>query len=212
VGNPNYGLPARVLADEQLAAAKWLPGPLSQPSPPVQVSRQTYVRTGPAAPARGAIEPSIDTMVVKWDPGTGAETALQGRIARGQLLNFDRQKVTFVNPSDGLPQSLETDLHTGMVVVDLRGGESLPGRMRAKAPGELLLLDHDGRLVLRTESGDLGEYNALLAQHQPIREPRASDEEEDDRGPGGFLDGMLRGGTGGTTPGAGQRGGARSDD
>ena len=62
------------------------------------------------------------------------------------------------------------DYRTGQVLLDLAGGDSLPGRDRdLTEPGKLLLLDPDGNLVVRNELFDLEEYKRYRKPEEPKR-------------------------------------------
>jgi hypothetical protein len=54
------------------------------------------------------------------------------------------------------------DLKTDVLVLDLRGGQDLPTTDKAnidhKAPGEVLLIDSEGNMMVRNELDDLLEY------------------------------------------------------
>ncbi|MBN1591383.1 MAG: hypothetical protein JW888_17860, partial [Pirellulales bacterium] len=59
------------------------------------------------------------------------------------------------------PKVETIDYLTEMLVLDLRGGERLPGKNRDLTwPGEMLLLDPDGNLVVHSDVGDHKEYSA----------------------------------------------------
>ncbi|KKK72685.1 hypothetical protein LCGC14_2901410, partial [marine sediment metagenome] len=77
--------------------------------------------------------------------------------------------------------SEKVDYVTDSVILDMWGGERLPGRSRLTGPGEILVLDSDGYLVWHNELEDQTAYEETLAR----------EEGEDDgdrfweRGPGG---------------------------
>ncbi|MEA1951152.1 MAG: hypothetical protein U9N87_07195, partial [Planctomycetota bacterium] len=97
----------------------------------------------------------------------------------------------------------KVDFKSECLVLDLRGGQRLPGKTRLNGPGEILLLDPDGNLVVRN---DVTDFDKIRDQTYPPT-PKSGF-----RGPrGGMMDGMegmmgpgMEGGMGG--PGMGMPG------
>ena len=78
----------------------------------------------------------------------------------------------------------KVDFKTECLVLDMRGGERLAGKNRdLNAPGEILLLDPDGNLVIRNDVEDFDQY--LKQKYPPKREFRMGG-----RGPGMMAPGM----------------------
>jgi hypothetical protein len=140
------------------------------------------------------------------------------QMRRGKVANF--KKSTEVIDYGGMRPTLrkidDFTFLTNTMLVDIRGGEPLSKKNRELTePGELLLLDPSGRLVVRTEMDDGEQYkqlSALLeaAKGQNDRRGRAGPGE----GRGGYGEGGGRGGygEGGGRGGYGEggRGGGRS--
>ena len=58
-------------------------------------------------------------------------------------------------------EKLKANFASNQTVIDLRGGDHIPGGPRAselKVPGEILLLDSNGALVVHDELDDLPAY------------------------------------------------------
>jgi hypothetical protein len=56
---------------------------------------------------------------------------------------------------------------TGMILIDVRGGERQPGREATKEPAEMLFLDVDGSLVARDEIRDAEEVQRIMGLKPP---------------------------------------------
>ena len=75
----------------------------------------------------------------------------------------------------------KVDFKTECLVLDMRGGERLPGKTRLNGPGEILLLDPDGNLVVRN---DVTDFDQIKNQtHPPM--PRSG------YGGGRGMEGMM---------------------
>jgi hypothetical protein len=103
-------------------------------------------------------EPIGKTLVVKWDDALATNVVAQDDVQRGSVLNFTKDaealhpiKLEYVELKD---YSMKTD----GLVVDVRGGERLPGgdsKNVLHAPGEMALIDEKGRLVVMSEYDDI---------------------------------------------------------
>jgi hypothetical protein len=77
------------------------------------------------------------------------------------------------------------DLLTGAVLLDMRGGSRLPGGSNMNEPGQILLLDLAGRLVVRNELDD----EAVYTLHKPPEKKKTPAAGMDPYG-GDMMDGM----------------------
>jgi len=69
------------------------------------------------------------------------------------------------------PTGPQADFLTGLLLVDMHGGERQPGRDRAaKEPGEALFLDIDGSMVVHNEVADEAEWQRT-ATITPVEKP-----------------------------------------
>ncbi len=99
---------------------------------------------------------------------------------------------------NNLPERV--DFKTQCLVLDLRGGQRLVGKNRdLDAPGEMLLLDPDGNLVVRNDVDDFEQY--LKQKYPPKREFRMGGRRGGMGGPG--MGGPGMGGPGMGGPGMG---------
>jgi hypothetical protein len=178
LANPNYDVSARFLASPDDARAPTIDGPWSDPTPEIQVPLPNRVLAGPAKPAVGANEASITLMLVRWDKDTGVDAGKSFKMIRGQTARFLKETVR-VRQVTGETVESEMDLEPGDMVVDIRGGDSLPGTTKIKStePGEVLLLDEQGRLVVRTDVVDQERFVVFANIENP---PEGEDEGSDD--------------------------------
>ncbi len=106
----------------------------------------------------------------------------QASAYRGQVLNTAKD-VMKLDPFDDVSTELEYDVRTDAILLDIRGGHRLspkPSGYSLLEPGELLLLDRNGRLIVQEEATDWREFDKL-------RPPVVEEEENGDREIGGEL-------------------------
>ncbi len=108
-------------------------------------------------------EPEAKVLAMVWDHAKAADIPGEQTAVRGSVLNFTGP-ANILHPVSLQVVSLpEYKFRTDTLVLDLRGGGSLPTVDRAnadqKAPGEILMRDALGNLVVRNELDDLFDYN-----------------------------------------------------
>jgi hypothetical protein len=231
LSNPNYGVSERHLADPSLGIEPVLFTEWSAPTPVVQVPRGTNLLAGGVKAGQGANEPVADIMIVQQDKKLGVNIFKPFKLFRGQAADFFGQDVMIVRPGQDDPELLTgVDLVSKSILLDLKGGGLLPvidpkkKTPRESEPGELLVLDPDGRMVVLSELDQGSEFkslNASLDEWGNILKPSDKDDEEDESGnafdqfigaqpggnatPGGGAPGGRPGGSGGR-PGGGPGG------
>lgn len=161
----------------------WLEGPWSEPTPAISVADTRQILAGRVTPGKKTVLPngaevprSSDTAamtVVLWDPALAANVPGSQEVERGTVANFVAD-ATIVDPATGQARSLAGySFRTDGIVLDLRGGTELPGRDRKNrliAPGEVLLVDGDGQLLLLDEAEDhrmYEKFNGLSEEDIP---------------------------------------------
>jgi hypothetical protein len=196
--NPNYGLEERHLEKKELAAAENVETGWSEPSGPVPVDRDVSLLAGPVNMPRDALlpvmEPNAAFGVVRFELATGeflfqefpSETV--PKIFRGQLANFRGHPkpaaasqvsgmygaAMMAPPRDREPETV--DYLTDCWLLDMSGGNRLPGKARLFEPSMLLWLDSQGRLVVRNDVDDAEEYAKYKGEDesgQPSDVPKA---------------------------------------
>ena len=186
--NPNYGVNPLHLKDvdpsvlpkgttgetTELSRSKWLWTDWSDPTDVISVPRDTRLLAVSVMPSvRVAAPPTGKMMVVKWVNDYGKWAHMEFSATRGKVVNFPDchyPEVREARPGrddDDTPKrpaatdaigSIPVDYITDALVLDMRGGKRRFGDLRLDDPGEILVLDADGALVLYNEVDDLAEY------------------------------------------------------
>ncbi len=146
--NPNHGVKAAVLKNAGLADKPYLTTKWSEPSPIVAVPRETHVLVNAVKPPpRPNAEPTGQITVVKWLERSGIEVFHEFTTLRGQVANFPDVSV---KEAGG-----QVNFFSDTTAIDFRGGEHLgPKSSTLTATGEVLLMDSDGSLSVRSEADD----------------------------------------------------------
>jgi len=101
-------------------------------------------------------EPLAKLMVLRWDPQRAMDVAGEIEAHRGTTANFSRE-IEALQPVDLTLTKLDYTFSTDALLLDVRGGQELRGRNPREtipSPGELLLLDAEGNLVVQRELDD----------------------------------------------------------
>jgi hypothetical protein len=208
--NPNYGVPTRHLETASLGEKNYIEAPESEPTPIVTIPRGSSLLAGGVRPAQGANEPTADVMLVQQSKDYGVNLMKVFRMMRGQMADYPKESLIFTRPDnpDNPEELKDVSLSSKSVLLDLRGGELLPDptrRLRDHEPAELLILDPDGRLVVRSELADGPDYaekKGRLDEWGKILKP--GKEEEKSEGDS-FIDSFAKqpaGGAAAAPPGA----------
>ena len=161
-----------------------VPDPLQFVGGTVSAAREQPIAGTFARVAVG--EATAKTLVVQWDDAYATNVVTEEEVQRGDTLNF-------VKDADALhPIKLEYvelkdyPTRTDSVVVDIRGGERLPGSSSANpqtAPGQVAIVDHTGKLIVLNEADDLKDWHRH-GKVDPItvEAPRPEETSEGERG------------------------------
>jgi hypothetical protein len=223
VGRGHAPVPERALADDAMQQVResreknqyYVATDFSDPSPPVKVPDLPLRLVAGAVDAprytpvdNGRVlrdEAKAEVLAVTWSDEFGIFIPGLANVARGALLNFTTN-ANVLHPLRMALKSLEQhDFKTDAVLLDIRGGENLgTSSSPLYTPGEVLLLDRDGNLIVRNEIDDAEVYRRQL-----FIEDRGDQDESsyDDSGLDGDLDGDL-----GDDLGGGDLGGGLDDD
>lgn len=168
--NPNYNVDLRYLANAELAKAAELATPWSEPSPPVALpSGTTQVLAGKIAVDHG--EPKAQLSVLVFEPSTSRLIKAEHGVMLGDVVEFKAKSVA-LNANAVARAELPTyQFNAGMVLVDLRGGESQTG---TGDPSELVFADRQGNLIVADQSRDqrqLAMYGNVLTAPIPVATP-----------------------------------------
>jgi hypothetical protein len=152
-------------------------------------------------------EPQAKVLAVTWDPKLGVFAPAEQTVHRASVLNT-KADVEVIHPVLGDLRKVEGyDLKTDGVVLDILGGDKLPGTENTKeivrAPGETLIMDANGNLLVTDESRDIEGYRKYIFPEPKKEEPKdksKSDDSESSMGP------MPGGSSMGPTPGGSAKG------
>ena len=194
LANPNKGLKENYLAKADLAKEKFLKTKWSDPTSPIAVPRDTRILASSVKPGRASAEPSGQILVAKWMKSKGIEVSKEFTIVRGQQADFSDVEVKPARRGaapaarrggdmmglGGQPRAFAQDggaamkvnFITGATTIDFRGGEKLAGPRGSTltSAGEILLLDVNGKLIIRNELDDRSEYDKLTAPEPDMPE------------------------------------------
>jgi hypothetical protein len=182
----------------------------SEPSRTVSIPLAGNVHVASAKPAVDTSftdEPRATLLVESFsadDSGQPTQGGEQFEFRRGYVANRNADVEALIRDPEGvqwIDKLKDFPLRSGVTVVDIRGGERLPGRDNSR-PGKVLLMDPAGQLFVQNELAD----KEAVELHKAIFA-----EDEDGAGRGmmggrggmqGMPGGMMRGG-----PGMGRGGG-----
>ncbi|QDU58419.1 hypothetical protein [Aeoliella mucimassa] len=170
-------------------------GDWSDASPTIAIPSAGRVRVADADPLRDSAysEPQVQMLVEAFDideRGNARQAALELEdVRRGTVMNYHGEIEMLVDQGRFIKKVEDFTIDTGIVVLDLDGGQKLSRDMME--PTHALLMDTTGRMYLRDELDDEME----VAIHRAIfAEP---DRRDPGFGPGGGRDGGRGGEFGG---------------
>jgi len=221
--NPPAAIPSRYLSDKVIARRSKLKGAKlhfrltdwSAPSPIISVPYPGWLLAGAVKAARPQmhyVEPSAAIIVQMLNLQQGLEGVTEiSKMRRGNVGNFVKttKVIAYRRSGPTVRQEDNFTFQTNTVLLDMRGGEGLSRRDRElTAPGEVLLLDPSGRMIVRTEQSDREEFARLRRMLEAAKQHRSRGKEEKktERSGEGGLFGQPGGGGGG---GKGSRQGRR---
>lgn len=164
----------------------WRETEWSAPSPPVSLDREFNMYAGVVRSVKDVDrqrhgEPSGQVMAAQFDIVRAGDVACEYAIGRSAQVNF-QDDAQMLNPVtlEVMPQKDYTFL-TRHVVMDVRGGDPLPawGKQAGVAadkspviPGEMLMLDERGQLVVKSEVDDFTDFDYYLYKPEAIAKPK----------------------------------------
>ena len=181
--NPNFGQPATVLEDAELANSKYLgvrgepvmdtkekdkivdwptdPKKWSKPCTSQRVPDDMRVLGGKVIAAKPPTPPEItaEVRILLWQIKTGLNGSFgSDPQLRGTALNFPDAAVK----RPGSQRTTPVDIHTKCILVDIQGGEPVwPSTNRRDIfdAGTILVMDDTGNLVMHDEVTETKEWN-----------------------------------------------------
>jgi hypothetical protein len=188
LANPNFGMLPHFLEREGMEKVKVLETEWSAPSPSVSVPVDSQVLLASAKASDG----TASVMMVRFEEKDGVAASEEfTTVQRGQFLNYLGRPYAEAESTGAGMMSMgpggmgsssaggsparkdedaperKVDYVTNAILLDVLGGGRLPGKDRTIAePASILLLDGEGKLVVRSELDDLAEYRF----HKPPEE------------------------------------------
>ena len=151
------------------AEAKFFAGPIVQPAT-VKINNIEFPRG----------EEKGNLVISKWSREYNVLVSGLRKVSRGDVLNFVVPESPVVHSGDGSIRVLRNqEFPTNALVVDLMGGESVPGdfKLPVNMPGEILVMQSDGSLSLQNNYDDLRGYrHALLLEDEEATFGEAAEE------------------------------------
>jgi hypothetical protein len=210
IRNPNYQLLDKFLKSDVDKKSEVLETPISAASPPASVGTGEGVLVAAPELIRNQTDVSANVVAFTIEPETGLKTKTDLRVNRGSVVNVKTEV-------DLMGEKKEVEFYTNNVVLDIRGGRSLPGRDKSQLePSEVLFWNSNTKkLEARNEVEDAptlkeleappvdmtnsrGGYRPPSAQ-PPMSEPGMSRTPRNPRGGPSILEAPV-----GTAPGAGK--------
>ncbi len=174
--NPNHGLPPQQLKDPESARAEYLASQPSESTAVVTIPDGHRVLAGPVNAGTRYSEPSATLLVTAIDKQEGLEAATElTRVRRGTLANAEQETVRVRRPGFNDPAELTLDFRSNTLVLDIYGGRNLSNRRRADpitSPGEILLLDAEGNMIVRNEMDDWAQYESTIVRDPAVEAPK----------------------------------------
>ena len=164
--NPNVGVTERYLKNPASSKPKIVSSPWSEPTPVVTVPRDVEIFAGPVIQpsTKTKNDPLMRIMVTRLDRERGLKLVADESFRRGNILSIH----TTIKPDDATamvtPTAIDAQINADAVVVDIEGGKPLRGPKSSTAPGETIVLQGDGSLVLRDEFEDESTYRASFPE------------------------------------------------
>ena len=194
--NPNSELSANVLDEQDLAAPRLLgvltPKPVknangdidwpttpkywSSPCISGRVPGDIRLLGGAVVAAKGPQEINAEVRILRWLELSGLSGSYhQAGLIRGTILNFPGARIR----TPGRSSNTQDDLMTNCILVDVAGGDPLPGKERPNpaSPGVILVMDEFGNLVMHDEVAESDEWDKATEQPEKREAPKGAEPE-----------------------------------
>ena len=136
----------------------------------VVAPRRVPLKTGGPSIEMG--EPSAKVLTVKWDGKRAVQVPGEAEVVRGSVLNFTKDADVLHPTTKQIMRLKEVKFSDSSFVADLRGGDILPdqnGKLPSskdadkalKAPGEIMVIDAQGNLIVKNEVDDEESFRRL---------------------------------------------------
>jgi len=162
-------------------------------SGPSQAARLVRI-TGENPGFYDATEPKGTLVPSAWDKDFAVDVPVKQEVQLGSVLN-SIQNADVLHPITWDPHRLQSyNLRTDYMVLDIRGGDSLDTndfKETLTVPGEFLIMDSKGNLIVGNEIGDMEKYRLRLFMQDESEGATSESEYSSEGSPesGGYGDG-----------------------
>ena len=110
-------------------------------------------------PRRPGEEPEATVMAVVWDRDKAMDVPAEIHVKRGSVINGTVTTEAIDTAKSNVVKLEDYRLQTNALVLDIAGGEPLDSGARLRAPGLILLMNADGKLVFHNEVLDYDQFD-----------------------------------------------------
>ncbi len=160
--NPNYGVAVQHLKNPETPRPQVrVTNEWSEPTDVVAIPDGNGVLAGGLKPQKTANPTKAKLLLTAIDKENGIEAAIEQEFERGAVANVVGKEVKARDPrTDQVTEPSKIDFKTDTVVLDIYGGRALSKKKDSQLAGyvEVLLLDKNGHLTVRSELDDHSMY------------------------------------------------------
>lgn len=173
--NPNFGVSPLHLKNGESALKEELQSQPSEPTDVVTIPDGHGILAGPVDAGTRSSEPAATVVVTAIDPQSGIQAATElEKVRRGTMANKMQANVRVEDPRSRQVKEMPLDFKSNILLLDIFGGRTLPGRRRSPTittPGEILLLDAQGKMMVRREVEDQALFEKSVVREKPAARP-----------------------------------------
>jgi hypothetical protein len=183
--NPNHLRSPLHLKNPESAVKEGLLGKPSATTGVVTIPDGHRILAGEVVAGSRFSEPSGTVLVTAIDREEGIQAAAELKnVHRGTLANKMQAKVPVEDPRNHQVKEKTLDFDSNILVLDIYGGRTLPGRRKGPTittPGEVLLLDAEGNMIVRSELDDRLLYDKSIVRkaEEEARKPLLDDDKQE---------------------------------
>ena len=106
-------------------------------------------------------EYKLEAILRMWNPKEAVDASRVVELFRGQVANFPAENAFVDRGGDSPGEMKNIAFHTDMMVVDITRGDTVAmpgGGPRARAPSQVLVMEPNGKLIVKSELADVEIY------------------------------------------------------
>jgi hypothetical protein len=165
LANPNHGVAVKYLKNPAAKQAEYVYTAPSNATPVVAIPDGYGVLAATPTEKIRSSDPDAQMVVTAINPDKGTEAAAKFTAARGSVANLSGVKTNVFDPRDNMIETVESaNLHAGIVILDIRGGQvaSKKSTSDVLGPVEVLVVDSKGNLTVRSDLDDQAKVESRL--------------------------------------------------